>query len=137
MGWKRAKMPVNLQNLQDSMFLSLEEIDESDLRAETRNAPVEDEEDVDWSSFIPLDEFKEKSDETKSNNMENKKPKFVADGEAVEAWGQFGLEESLVNRLSEMGYNKPTPIQANTLMHSVSRHRDIIGAAETVSCVFS
>ena len=49
------------------------------------------------------------------------------------AWASFGLCESLLRALADLGFEQPTPIQAAVLPAALGEGRDIIGAAETGS----
>jgi len=49
------------------------------------------------------------------------------------AWEGLGVPRELQRSLSEQGFTSPTPIQTLSLPPAIFHHRDIIGAAETVS----
>ncbi|XP_050509203.1 ATP-dependent RNA helicase ddx24 [Diabrotica virgifera virgifera] len=51
----------------------------------------------------------------------------------VTAWNSFGLPESILKALAELGYSNPTQIQELTLPSAILGRRDILGAAETGS----
>ncbi|KAB0805561.1 hypothetical protein PPYR_02531 [Photinus pyralis] len=49
------------------------------------------------------------------------------------AWNSFGLPNSILQAISELGFYKPTTIQELTLPSAILGRRDILGAAETGS----
>lgn len=51
----------------------------------------------------------------------------------MSAWEVLGVPKEVQRGLSEQGFTSPTPIQTLSLPPAISHHRDIIGAAETVS----
>ncbi|CAG9838438.1 unnamed protein product [Diabrotica balteata] len=51
----------------------------------------------------------------------------------VTAWNSFGLPESILKAIAELGYSNPTQIQELTLPSAILGRRDILGAAETGS----
>jgi superfamily II DNA/RNA helicase len=135
--WKKISSS-NIKNASDCMFLSLEEIDEKDLFA-SGGVSGKQEEDEELTDFMPLDDFKEEKDLPKKNLQEAflqpvTGSEFI--GEAVlkdSPWNQFGLQPALVKKLHMLGFSTPTEIQSSTLVHAITRHSDIIGAAETGS----
>lgn len=54
----------------------------------------------------------------------------------VSAWKDFFLQEEILNALSHLGFSAPTHIQAECLPAAIRDRRDVIGAAQTVRCVF-
>lgn len=48
-------------------------------------------------------------------------------------WEGLGVPREVQRSLSEQGFTSPTPIQTLSLPPAIFHHRDIIGAAETVS----
>lgn len=57
----------------------------------------------------------------------------VPAGVDVSAWAPFGLHSTVLQALAQLGFAKPTPIQAAVLPAAMRDGRDIIGAAETGS----
>ena len=53
----------------------------------------------------------------------------------MSAWEVLGVPKEVQRGLSEQGFTSPTPIQTLSLPPAISHHRDIIGAAETVSWI--
>eukprot|EP00741_Cyanophora_paradoxa_P016903 tig00020943_g16324.t1 len=51
----------------------------------------------------------------------------------VSAWAAFGLHPLLLRGLRAMGFQRPTPIQSESLPHAVRDWKDLVGAAETGS----
>ncbi len=107
----------------------------------------EQENEIDWDSFIPIDSFKEKPNkkekkikqnqincvELEENETENKKEtECLESSQAQENWKEFNLNPKILSTLDELGFISPTDIQAKTLIHTINRYRDVIGAAETV-----
>ncbi|KAJ3274820.1 ATP-dependent RNA helicase [Terramyces sp. JEL0728] len=144
--WKSVKTNKFL-GAADACFYSLEEITEEELMQEP-NPPkkrkfvsAEDiDDELDFSSFIPIDEFKEKEKEkpkklkkmTEVDIPKEVEPEALNDGE-LELWKDFNLNPLILSALKTLGYSKPTEIQAQTMKHSIIHHKDIIGAAETGS----
>lgn len=56
----------------------------------------------------------------------------AADGADVTAWGGLGLGARVLGTLAKLGFEQPTPIQAECLPAAIRDRRDIIGAAQTV-----
>ena len=54
----------------------------------------------------------------------------------VSAWKEFFLDDGILDQLSKVGFSAPTQIQAECLPAAIRDRRDIIGAAQTVSCDF-
>ena len=50
----------------------------------------------------------------------------------VRAWEGYGLGPRVLRALAGMGFEQPTPIQAECLLPAIRDRRDIIGAAQTV-----
>jgi ATP-dependent RNA helicase DDX24/MAK5 len=50
----------------------------------------------------------------------------------VSAWEGYGLGAGVVGALGALGFEQPTPIQAECLPAAIRDRRDIIGAAQTV-----
>jgi len=48
-------------------------------------------------------------------------------------WSSLDLHEDILKGLNQLGFESPTEIQAKSLPFSLAG-RDIVGAAETVSC---
>ena len=42
-----------------------------------------------------------------------------------------GIREEILNAIKELGFEKPTPIQAQTIPHLMSSNQDIIASAQT------
>ena len=53
----------------------------------------------------------------------------------VSAWEVLGVPKEVQRGLSEQSFTTPTPIQTLSLPPAIFHHRDIIGAAETVSWI--
>ena len=53
----------------------------------------------------------------------------------VSAWEVLGVPKEVQRGLSEQSFTTPTPIQTLSLPPAIFHHRDIIGAAETVSSI--
>ena len=76
------------------------------------------------------------SEETESSNDEA--PPLPADGpsdpseQEASGFSSFGLDSRLLDQLDEMGFEKPTPIQAEAMPYLLAG-RDIIGRARTGS----
>ena len=51
----------------------------------------------------------------------------------MSAWEVLGVPKEVQRGLSEQSFITPTPIQTLSLPPAIFHHRDIIGAAETVS----
>lgn len=49
------------------------------------------------------------------------------------AWEALGVPKEVQRALGDQGFSSPTPIQMLSLPPAIFHHRDIIGAAETVS----
>jgi len=54
----------------------------------------------------------------------------------VSAWKDFFLDDGILDQLAKVGFGAPTQIQAECLPAAIRDRRDIIGAAQTVSCDF-
>ena len=50
----------------------------------------------------------------------------------VSAWEGYGLGPRVLRALASIGFEQPTPIQAECLPPAIRDRRDIIGAAQTV-----
>lgn len=50
----------------------------------------------------------------------------------VTAWEGHGLGAALLDAISSMGFEQPTPIQQECLLPAIRDRRDLIGAAQTV-----
>ena len=53
----------------------------------------------------------------------------------MSAWEVLGVPKEVQRGLSEQSFTTPTPIQTLSLPPAIFHHRDIIGAAETVSWI--
>ena len=53
----------------------------------------------------------------------------------MSAWEVLGVPKEVQRGLSEQSFTTPTPIQTLSLPPAIFHHRDIIGAAETVSSI--
>ena len=51
----------------------------------------------------------------------------------MKTWESLGVPTKILKALSDQGFTSPTPIQTLSLPPAIFHHRDIIGAAETVS----
>jgi len=49
----------------------------------------------------------------------------------MNSFTETGLSDDLLNAIQELGFEKPTPIQAKTIPHLLSSDRDIIASAQT------
>ncbi len=49
----------------------------------------------------------------------------------MNSFAETGLQDELLNAIQEMGFEKPTPIQAKTIPHLLSSDQDIIAFAQT------
>ena len=49
------------------------------------------------------------------------------------AWDVLGVPKEVQSALGDQGFTIPTPIQTLSIPPALFHHRDIIGAAETVS----
>lgn len=51
--------------------------------------------------------------------------------ETMKEFREAGLKQELLDAISEMGFEKPTPIQEKTISHLLSSHKDLIALAQT------
>ncbi len=51
--------------------------------------------------------------------------------EMMKEFREAGLREEILDAISEMGFEKPTPIQDRTISHLLASDRDLIGLAQT------
>lgn len=56
----------------------------------------------------------------------------TATSEVSSVWEGFGLSDPIVRAIRILGFNRPTPIQIESLARGLQDRKDIIGAAETV-----
>lgn len=82
--------------------------------------------------FGDLDADVPKDEPRKKVKLQQKQTKADIELLSTSGWDEYNLAPVLRQTLVNMNYLKPTAIQAATLLYSVTRHRDIIGAAETV-----
>lgn len=54
----------------------------------------------------------------------------------MEAWHNLHVPVPIIRALSELGFTVPTDIQRQAIPVAMEGSRDVIGAAETVSCVW-
>ena len=50
----------------------------------------------------------------------------------MESFAETGLLEPILEAVKELGFEKPTPIQAKTIPHLLNTDRDLIAFAQTV-----
>ncbi|KAI8913639.1 P-loop containing nucleoside triphosphate hydrolase protein [Gorgonomyces haynaldii] len=130
MKYKWKKLDAGFTAADDAAVLQIEElVDLNDL--------VEEEEQVE---YVHVDEFVEEEpkrvialDEFEERPLKKaKKVKTVTESSSV-LWSDFDLHPLVQQGIDDLGFEQPTDIQRQTLLETIGRSKDVIGAAETGS----